>query len=162
MGRQAGTAALLSAAATVAVCVLLLCAGYAAAIDSASRLGASSARALASAAARAREASRAQISRRASAELEDPLSTQDASIDLDSAAGDEEDVVDFADGNAEGAGALRQEPLPARELPSPIAIEGSIMAMPAGAAPVDMSVVPEPVPRVDAMEPPISPSLRRD
>ena len=80
MGRQAGTAALLSAAATVAVCVLLLCGPCGCGRQRLPARG-PPLRAPASAAARAREASRAQISRRASAELEDPLSTQDASID---------------------------------------------------------------------------------
>jgi hypothetical protein len=63
--------------------------------------------------------------------------------------------VDAASGDEMASPRQQQQP---RDLPSPIAIEGTMMAMPTGASPVDMSVVPEPVPRIDAMDPPSLPA----
>ena len=121
----------------VAACALLLSLGGARAVAGRSRgkatvearAGAASASAAAASAA-SRQSRRARLFRRASATLDDPLSTQDASIDLDTTAGHEDDVdmtyVDAASGDEMASPRQQQQP---RDLPSPIAIEGTMMAM---------------------------------
>ena len=113
-------AALLCSAMTIAICVLLHLAGEVDATEAHSRVHTSASIAAVTASQR-----RESLYSKATTSTNDPLSTQDASIDLDTVAGedgdantDDVDMVDFANEGNEESGAQQEQP--GRNLPSQI------------------------------------------
>ena len=85
-----------------------------------------------------------------------PLNEQEATTDLDEIDVDFSDSVDGRE--EESNAALQQQQQQQQTPPSSLSVQGDVTVVPMSSTTIDMSVVPEPIPKVDAVEPPFLPA----
>ena len=85
-----------------------------------------------------------------------PLNEQEATTtDLDEI---DVDFSDSGDGREEESNAASQQQQQQQNSPSSLSVQGDVTVVPMSSTTIDMSVVPEPIPKVDAVEPPFLPA----